>query len=110
MVKVEDHVVCMAGKTDGLRGISGKSRGVRQSVSKRRDEGCHSGLSLLPSPSELQPVQWCCPIQSSVLSQVSPQGPCRHTQKRVSKAVPSPVKLPIKLNCPTIDCRGNDLV
>lgn len=87
MVMAEDHVVCMAGKTDGLRGFSRKSRGVRQRVSKRRDEGS-SGLSLLPSPSEPQPVQWCCPIQSSVLSQVSRQGPCRHTQKRVPRPFP----------------------
>lgn len=33
MVMAEDHVVCMAGKTDGLRGFSRKSRGVRQRAS-----------------------------------------------------------------------------
>lgn len=68
MVMVEDHVVCMAGKTDDLRSISWNSQDVRQNASKRGDQGCGSGHSLLPSLSESSLCNGVAPIQSSVLS------------------------------------------
>lgn len=69
MVMVEDHVVYMVGKTDDLRSIKQNSRGVRQSVSKCRDEGFGSGHSLLPNLSESNLCNGVAPVQYSILSQ-----------------------------------------